>query len=158
SGKSGQETWEANQVNTSQSRSEAQSGGADSETPAMPQVDANFSGGSYHRTSPASANMTIAKRDRRWRISIDGAGPPAGGNTAADCTLVAEGQLVNGEINADLVPFETDTAEITAEDLKENPGKIIVKVSPSNVTVLHATVEPHCGMGSDLTGLFRLIP
>ena len=158
SGKSGQETWKENQVVTSQSRSEAQSGDANAETPAMPEGDANFTGGSYHRTSPATANMTIERRDGRWRISIDGAGPPAGGNTAANCSLVAEGQLVNDEINADLVPFETDTAEITAEDLKENPGKIVVKVSPSNVTVLRATVIPHCGIGSDLTGLFRLVP
>jgi len=129
----------------------------EAENAAKPAVSGSsqFTGGKYHRTDPASSDMTIARNGNLWHIAIDGAGPPNGGNTPADCSLEAEGPLVNGQIKANIVPFKNDTTEVSADDLKTSPGTVVVQLTASGVTVAQASVDGFCGLGSDLTGSYQ---
>ena len=116
-----------------------------------------FAGGTFRRTSPSPATMMIAKRGASWRIALTGAGIPRGANTAADCSLLAEGQLTNDQIQAKLVPFENDNMSIDADDLKQTPGVVVVKLTPTSAVVTEATVDPFCGVGSLLTGTYQKV-
>lgn len=114
-----------------------------------------FSGGTFRRTDPSPSVMTIVKRGANWRMAITGGGIPRGESSAADCSLLAEGQLNNGQIQAKLIPFKNDDMEIDADDLKASPGVVVVKLTPSGAVVTQATVDPFCGVGSMLTGIYR---
>lgn len=114
-----------------------------------------FSGGIFRRTDPSPSVMAIAKRGANWRLAITGGGIPRGENSAADCSLLAEGQLNNGQIQAKLIPFKNDDMEIDADDLKANPGVVVVKLTTTGAMVTQAAVDPFCGVGSMLTGTYR---
>lgn len=122
-----------------------------------PAQTAQFSGGEFRRTDPSPSVMTIVKRGANWRVAITGGGIPRGGMPPADCSLLAEGQLNNGQIQGKLIPFKNDDMEIGADDLKANPGVVVVKLTPSGAVVTQATVDPFCGVGSMLTGTYRKV-
>jgi hypothetical protein len=127
------------------------------QTNKAPTLAAEFSGGTFRRTDPSPSTLMIAKRGANWRMALTGGGILRGENSAADCSLLAEGQLNNGQIQAKLIPFKNDDMEIDADDLKSNPGVVVVKLTPTGAVVTQATVDPFCGVGSMLTGTYRKV-
>jgi hypothetical protein len=125
---------------------------------ASPAPNVEYSGGKYHRSTPVSADMTITRNGDMWHIAISGAGVPNWGKTPADCSLVAEGSIANGQLKANIIPFENDTMEITADDLRSTPGTVSLQLTDSGADVVQASVDPWCGAGSDLTGRYSPTP
>jgi hypothetical protein len=81
----------------------------------------------FAHVAPIGADLELKKVGDSWHVTLlGGADQRDGAAVAADCELRGEGALVGGKIEAVLVPFEGDITSVTADDVKEHPGKIIV--------------------------------
>lgn len=93
-----------------------------------------------------------------WRIHILAGGVPNGGETAADCESQLVGVLRGQSIHARAVPFEGEDIVITADDLAEIPGSVDIELTAGGLRVVKSTVEEHCGVGSDVRGVYLRSP
>jgi predicted metalloprotease len=65
----------------------------------------------------------------------------------------------NGDlINAQLVPFRIeDVGEVNAEDLEGRPNRLDVRLAKGAAKIVASDGERFCGLGSDLTGVYRKV-
>jgi hypothetical protein len=110
---------------------------------------------------PSRADLIIKPEGANWRVEIVAAGiprGPGGTGTAADCGSVGVGPRDGDRIHARLVPFRIeDIGEIKAEDLEGRPNRLDVRVGKAAAEVVASDGEQFCGVGSDLTGVYRKV-
>jgi hypothetical protein len=114
--------------------------------------------GRYRRSRPSRADLVIKPEGANWRVEIVAAGIPRGAGTAADCASVGVGPQVGDRINAQLVPFSIeDIGEVNTEDLEGRTNRLDVRLAKAAVEVVASDGERFCGLGSDLTGVYRKV-
>ena len=97
--------------------------------------------------------VALPGRSGEYRVEIHGVGDPAlGAGTGADCLAVAEGPLVQGRIDAVLLPFASDTGGLDAIDLADAP-RLQLGFGPDAATVQGEFA--HCAMATAMAGRYR---
>lgn len=99
--------------------------------------------GLYIRKAPSLGEMRIEPAGSHWKVSISAGGLPRGPATAADCSVVAEGDLKG--------------AKLTARIFDDAPGAerlIRMRISPGWAVITLGQVDGVCGMGSDVSGVY----
>jgi hypothetical protein len=108
--------------------------------------------GNWRAVPPASGAMRITPSGASWRVIVRTSGPEHGAATPTDCEVEAEGPLGDSQIAAKLVPFDTGTNRVTAEQVARSPA--IVRVTFQGA---HADVETDyqgCGLAAYAGGRF----
>lgn len=117
--------------------------------------------GRYRRSRPSRADLVIRPEGANWRLEIVAAGiprGPGGAGAAADCASVGVGSRDGDRINAQLVPFRIgDIGEVKGEDLEGRPNRLTVRLTKAAAEVVASDGEWFCGLGSDLTGVYRKV-
>ena len=117
--------------------------------------------GRYRRSRPSGADLVIKAEGANWRIEIAASGiprGPGGAGISADCASVGVGPQDGDRINVQLVPFRIeDIGEITAEDLGGRTNRLDVRLTTATAEVVASDGERFCGLGSDLTGVYRKV-
>lgn len=112
--------------------------------------------GSYERTEPASAGLTLSPEGSGWRAAIHAGGVPNGASTAADCVVHVVGPMTDGRIVGRVVPFNDDTFGMDAADVGDNPPEVTVVLTPTGAAVSDGgAAARYCGLGSDISGDYR---
>jgi hypothetical protein len=109
--------------------------------------------GRWRMNGAHRAEMRIKAEGAGWLMHLQGgASPNAGAATPADCELSAVGEPHDGQIAWRLVPFTSDVAVVTAEDLARHPATLTISLTGSVASVV--TDYDGCGVGSDLSGRY----
>lgn len=99
--------------------------------------------GLYIRKAPSLGELLIQPAGPHWKVSISAGGPPRGPATAADCSIVAEGDLRG----------TTLTARIRDDDPSVE-RLLKMRLSPGLAIITLGQVDGLCGMGSDVSGVY----
>jgi hypothetical protein len=111
--------------------------------------------GRYTKKSGGAGEMRVEKAEQGWRIFVDAGGIPRGGATAADCILIAvgdiKGNMFEGEIKYQLGELD----EKPSADNAVAPGhKMSVTFAPKFATPTAADVSDLCAPHNGLFGRY----
>lgn len=99
--------------------------------------------GLYIRKAPSLGEMQIQPAGSHWKISISAGGLPRGPATAADCSVVADGNLKGTKLIARIRDDDPAVERL-----------IKMRVSSGRAVITFGQVEGICGMGSDVSGVY----
>lgn len=115
--------------------------------------------GLYAMRAPLGSELRVVAlpgRSGHYRIEVWGAGDPGdGAGVGADCQAVAEGPLLDGTIDAALVPFESDAGGLEPADLQDAP-RLRLHLDGDSAT-LEGRFD-HCPWTTVMAGHYRRTP
>lgn len=100
-----------------------------------------------------SSQMIISKVQGRTRVTLRGGARAGSEPTAADCEAVAEGELVNGVLRGQLIPFDGEITSLDAKDIQRMDARVLVLFEKGMATVEGKFA--HCGLQNALIGKYR---
>jgi hypothetical protein len=111
--------------------------------------------GRYLKKRGGVGEMRVEKTGEGWRVFVSAGGIPRGGATAADCTVMAVGNIkgntFEGEIKHQLDPVDR---KATPDNAVESGHKMTITFVKGFATVSAADVEALCGMGTGVFGRY----
>jgi hypothetical protein len=114
-----------------------------------PDVTGNYEGiGAY-----SSSQMIISRVQGRIRVALMGGARDGSEPAAADCEAVAEGELVNGILRGQLIPFEGEVTSLDLKDIQRMDARVVVSFEKGMATVEGKFA--HCGLQNALNGKYR---
>jgi hypothetical protein len=106
--------------------------------------------GRYTRKAGGAGDMRVEKTGKGWRVFVRAAGSPmAKERTAADCMLIAEGEIKGNTFQGEIkyTPDTWDTWEKPSADNAAEPrDKITITFTPQSATPSPVgSADPVCG-------------
>jgi hypothetical protein len=111
--------------------------------------------GHYAKRKGGIGEMSVERSGNRWRVFVSAGGIPNGGATAADCTLIALGDIRDNKFSGEI--------KFSPEPADEKPGpenavgrghRISLTFSASAATLGEADVGDICAEGTGLFGRY----
>jgi hypothetical protein len=111
--------------------------------------------GRYTKKSGGAGEMRVQKTEQGWRVFIDAGGIPRGGATAADCILIAVGNIKDntfqGEIKYQLGEVDEKPS---ADNAVDSGHKMTITFAPQFATATAADLFDLCGSHNGLFGRY----
>jgi hypothetical protein len=115
-------------------------------------AQSNSPAGRYTKKSGGASEMRVQKTEQGWRIVVDAGGIPRGANTAADCILIAVGDIKGNTFQGEIKYQLGEVGETPSADNAVDPGhKVTIAFAPQSATATAGDVIDLCG---DHNGLF----
>jgi hypothetical protein len=111
--------------------------------------------GRYTKKRDGAGDMRVEKTGEGWRVFVRAGGSPmAKERTAADCMLIAEGEIKGNTFQGEIkyTPDTWDTWEKPSPDNAAEPGdKITITFTPQSATLSHVgSADPVCGRNTGM--------
>jgi hypothetical protein len=111
--------------------------------------------GRYIKKSGGAGEMRVEKSDQGWRVFVDAAGIPRGGATAADCILVAVGDIKGNIFEGQIKNQLAELNEKASSNNAVAPGhKMTITFTPQFATATAADVSDLCALNHGLFGRY----
>ena len=111
--------------------------------------------GRYTKKSGGAGEMRVEKTEQGWRVFVDAGGIPRGGATAADCILIAVGDIkgntFDGEIKYQLGELDEKPS---AGNAVAPEHKMTITFTPQFATATAADVSDLCAPHNGLFGRY----
>ncbi len=127
---------------------------------AHPDAESSSPIGHYSKRRGGNGELLVEANGAVWTLRVDAGGIPRGAATAADCPLVAIGQLngvkFSGEIKYTDYDYLTNgkwTAHPSVED-KVDPGHPISVTFKPGAALVETDASDICGAGEGVSGLY----
>ena len=109
--------------------------------------------GHYAKKRGGAGEMRVQKTEEGWRVFVGAGGIPRGIDTAADCVLIAVGEIkgnaFQGEIKYQLSNIDEKPSP---DNAVESGNKLTITFAPQFATV--TDVSSLCGMGTGIFGRY----
>ena len=109
--------------------------------------------GHYTKKRGGIGEMRVEKTGQGWRVFVSAGGIPRGAATAADCTLIAVGEIKGNTFQGE-IKYQLDTADDkpSPDNAVESGDKMTITFAPRFATVTAADVG--CGIGTGIFGRY----
>jgi hypothetical protein len=116
---------------------------------------ANDIAGFYRHEGPVAATLEVRPEGGLFRVRLEGGGASrAGAASAADCVILARGELDGGVLRAPFGPVETDTFSYRADQAASDARTLEIVFEPGAATVVAADTVGYCGLGAEFAGRY----
>jgi hypothetical protein len=111
--------------------------------------------GHYFKKSGGAGEMRVRKTEGGWRVFVDAGGIPRGGATAADCTLIAVGDIKGNTFQGEIKNHLDTVDDKPSADNAADPGhKMSITFAPQSATATAADVSDLCAPSTGLFGRY----
>jgi hypothetical protein len=109
--------------------------------------------GHYAKKSGGAGEMRVQKTEEGWRVFVGAGGIPRGGATAADCVLIAVGEIKSNTFEGEIKYQLSNIDEKPSPDnAVESGNKLTITFAPQFATV--TDVSSLCGMDTGIFGRY----
>lgn len=107
--------------------------------------------GPYH-----SSEMIISKEQGHLRVFLKGGARDNSEAAAADCEAVVKGELVNGVLRGQLIPFEGEVTSLDTRDIQRINSQVLIFFD-KNTAIVKGEFA-YCGLQNALSGKYKKPP
>jgi hypothetical protein len=112
--------------------------------------------GHYSKKLAGKGEIMVQKRTNDWAVFVDAAGIPRGAGTAADCPLLAYGQMDGNTFHGE-IKYNVDigSGDKPGPDNAVDPGNnITIVFTPKSATLTKIDDDGVCGLGTGIFGRY----
>ena len=111
--------------------------------------------GHYTKKNGGAGEMRVEKTEGGWRVLVDAGGIPRGAATAADCIVIAVGDIKGGTFQGEIKYQLSEVDQKPGADNAVDPGhKMTITFAPQFATPTAADVFDLCAPHNGLFGRY----